>query len=83
LGSFSLDLSTFRVTPIISCVTDSNSCVLNGFYQDSWLVLTSGKSYASGGMARAAVWLLHSMGESLRELYESNCDIFIAGHSLG
>lgn len=46
-------------------------------------MLSSGKSYASGGMARAALWLLHCMGSSLKELYESNCDIIVSGHSLG
>jgi hypothetical protein len=51
--------------------------------KEAWIMLSAGKSYACGGMVRAALWLLESVGPSLLELYRHNCDIIITGHSLG
>eukprot|EP01035_Chromulina_nebulosa_P021317 gene21317-27619_t len=52
--------------------------------ENSWVLLTSGKNYACGGMVRAALWLKSVVGPSLMEFSKKkNCDIIIVGHSLG
>lgn len=49
-----------------------------------WLQVSgSDMSYACGGMARAALWLLSQIGPSLMSLHREGYEIIITGHSLG
>ena len=41
------------------------------------------ESYACGGMARAALWLLSEIGPALLQLHKEDFDIIFIGHSMG
>ena len=42
-----------------------------------------GESYACGGMARAALWLLSEIGPALLQLHKEDFDVIFIGHSMG
>ena len=62
--------------------------------RDGWLLVNKStdlqeeedgeeESYACGGMARAAFWLLGEVGPALLQLHNEGFDIILAGHSMG
>ena len=48
-----------------------------------WLNVSPNMTYASGGIARAALWVLQETGPSLVKLVEEGYSIRVVGHSLG
>ena len=48
-----------------------------------WLNNAQSMTYASGGVARAAIWILAETGPSLHRLLEDGYSLKIVGHSLG
>ena len=61
---------------------------------DGWLMISNDtdfgsegeekeESYACGGMARAALWLLGQVGPALLQLHNEGYEVIIVGHSMG
>lgn len=48
-----------------------------------WLQMSENSSFACGGMARAALWLVSEVGPSLLALKQRGYEIVLVGHSLG
>ena len=63
---------------------DDNSDIGNMKKQWEWLqVSTDMSSYACGGMARAAMWIITQVGQSILKLHQQGYDVILVGHSLG
>ena len=51
--------------------------------QWEWLQISTDMSYACGGMARAAMWIITQVGQSILKLHEQGYDVILVCHSLG
>eukprot|EP01038_Epipyxis_sp_PR26KG_P009273 gene9273-12493_t len=51
--------------------------------QWDWLSISKDSSYACGGMARSALYVLREVGPSLLQLHNEGYSIILVGHSLG
>lgn len=62
---------------------DDRNDVGNMKKQWEWLQISSDMSYACGGMARAAMWIITQVGQSILKLHQEGYDVILVGHSLG
>jgi len=80
---FSVYDKNITTEELIAVSTDESN--KNEFSHYEWLKVyaDSETTYACGGMARGAYWLITQVGQSLLALYKEGYDIRIVGHSLG
>jgi hypothetical protein len=74
-----MEIGKYDVSPE---AIDENDDIGQSKKQWEWLV-SSDMTYACGGMARSAYWLLTQVGQSLLKLHSEGYDIIFVGHSLG
>mmetsp|Transcript_42595 Transcript_42595/g.54764 ORF Transcript_42595/g.54764 Transcript_42595/m.54764 type:complete len:909 (+) Transcript_42595:96-2822(+) len=74
-------VTDIRTNPIPFPVSEGTEEGLEGDWTGGFEGIS--KTVAVQGMANAAVWLLHEMGDTLNKLVESGHGIVLTGHSLG